>query len=359
MRWLFAFCGVVAALVVFGGFVRLTRSGLSIVEWKPVTGVVPPIGEQAWRDAFAAYQRGPEFRLVNSSMTLGDFRRIFLIEWLHRLIARLAGLAFLVPFAVFVARGRIPRRDLRPYLAMGSLFVLQAVAGWVMVASGLDSRPSVSHINLSVHLLLAITLFALALWTALDHRSAPLVPRRRSRWSRPSRLAAGFLAVLAVQILYGGFTAGLEAGWVSDTWPLMLGSLVPDTAFGSLGDLVESPITVMWIHRWLAFVVGAMAVVAAAGARERRTDTDVRRGTMAMVVLVGVQIVLGIATVMTSVNIALAMAHQATAIALFGSGVFTLHRLRTLDAATVAAEARLAADDGDGAGDREAVSPSR
>ena len=119
MRWLFAFSGVVAALIVFGGFVRLTRSGLSIVEWKPVTGVVPPIGEQAWHDAFAAYRRSPEFLIVNSSMTLDEFQRIFLIEWLHRLIARLAGFAFLIPFAVFVARRRIPRRDLGPYLAMG------------------------------------------------------------------------------------------------------------------------------------------------------------------------------------------------------------------------------------------------
>ncbi|MCB1269041.1 MAG: COX15/CtaA family protein, partial [Microthrixaceae bacterium] len=182
MRWLFAFSGVVAALIVFGGFVRLTRSGLSIVEWKPVTGVMPPIGEQAWHDAFAAYRRSPEFLIVNSSMTLDEFQRIFLIEWLHRLIARLAGFAFLIPFAVFVARRRIPRRDLGPYLAMGSLFVLQAVAGWVMVASGLESRPSVSHINLSVHLLLAFTLFALALWTALEHRSAPVVPRRGAVW---------------------------------------------------------------------------------------------------------------------------------------------------------------------------------
>ena len=331
MRWLFAFSGVVAALIVFGGFVRLTRSGLSIVEWKPVTGVMPPIGEQAWHDAFAAYRRSPEFLIVNSSMTLDEFQRIFLIEWLHRLIARLAGFAFLIPFAVFVARRRIPRRDLGPYLAMGSLFVLQAVAGWVMVASGLESRPSVSHINLSAHLLLAFTLFALALWTGLDHRSAPVVPRRGAVWSRSSRLVAGFVAVLAVQILYGGFTAGLKAGWVSNTWPLMLGAVVPETAFGSGADLVESPITVMWIHRWLAFAVAAMAVVSALGARERRADTDVRRGTDAMVGLVCVQILLGIATVMTSVNMALALLHQATAIALFASGVFTLHRLRSLD----------------------------
>lgn len=332
MRWLFTFSGIVAVLVVYGGFVRLTRSGLSIVEWKPVTGVIPPIGEQAWRDAFAEYRRTPEFIHVNSSMTLGEFQQIFTIEWLHRLIARLAGFAYAIPFFTFLALKRIPRRDLGVYLVMGSLFVLQAIAGWVMVASGLRDRPSVSHINLAVHLLMALSLFALALWTALDHRFWPSVPRRRARWSLLSWLTAGFVGVLLVQIAYGGFTAGLKAGHVSDTWPKMFGSWLPSGLFSSLTDLVATPATIVFIHRWFAFVVATVALVLGVAAFRRQTDAMIRRGVVALASLVCLQIVLGITTVLTSVNEVLALSHQSTAVAILAAGLFVLHRVRALDA---------------------------
>ncbi|MBS1836063.1 MAG: COX15/CtaA family protein [Actinobacteria bacterium] len=344
MRWLFTFSGVVALLIVFGGFVRLTRSGLSIVQWDPVTGVVPPIGHRAWTEAFAAYRRSPEFIKVNASMTLGEFQRIYTIEWVHRLIARLAGFAFAVPFFVFLARKRIPRRDLAPYLVMGSLFVLQAVAGWLMVASGLKDRPSVSHINLSVHLLLAFTLLGVAAWTALGHRCWPDLPRRRAPWSAASKLAAAFIAALLVQIAYGGLTAGLKAGHVSDTWPKMLGAFVPDTAFESISGLVESPITVMFVHRWFAFLVATLAVAVAVVVLRQPTSTEARRGVIVLVALVGAQIVLGIATVLTSVDELLALGHQANAIGLFGVGVFVAHRVRALDSARLVDDATEAWD---------------
>lgn len=338
MRWLFAFCGVVAVLIVFGGFVRLTRSGLSIVEWDPVTGVLPPIGAKAWNRAFAEYQRSPEFIKVNSDMSLGEFKRIFTIEWVHRLVARLAGFAYAVPFLLFAVRKRIPRRDLGVYVAMGSLFVLQAVAGWVMVASGLKDRPSVSHFNLTVHLLLAFTLLGLALWSALDHlrglRDRTGQPAAARGWSRQSALVAGFLAVLGVQIAYGGFTAGLKAGHVSDTWPKMFGVLVPAKLFGSVTDLFEAPATIVFIHRWFAFVVAAMAGLVAVVARSRWADPGVRRAVLGLLGVIVVQIVLGIVTVLTSVQMAVALLHQTTAIALFGVTVFLLHRLRSLDAAS-------------------------
>ncbi len=331
LRWLFTFSGVVALLVVFGGFVRLTRSGLSITEWKPVTGVIPPIGERAWQDAFAEYQRTPEFIHVNSSMTLAEFQRIFTIEWLHRLIARLAGFAYAIPFFTFLALKRIPRRDLAVYLAMGSLFVLQAIAGWVMVASGMKDRPSVSHINLAVHLLMALMLFAIAWWTALSHKFSPSVPRRGARWSTMSRLTAAFVGALVVQIAYGGFTAGLKAGHVSDTWPKMFGSWLPAGLFSSFGDLVEAPATIVFIHRWFAFVVATVAVAVAIVALRHSTEATVRRGVIALVSLVCLQIVLGVTTVLTSVNEVLALSHQTTAVALLAAGVFVLHRVRALD----------------------------
>lgn len=341
MRWLCCFCAVVAALIMFGGFVRLTRSGLSIVEWDPVTGVIPPIGEGGWAQAFAEYRRSPEFLKVNSSMTLAEFQQIYLIEWLHRLVARMAGFAYAIPLFVFIARRRIPRCDLPAYLAMGSLFVVQAIAGWVMVASGLDDRPSVSHFNLTVHLLLAFLLLGLTLWAALEHRQGLTAPThapdevpasgtRPPRWSTSSRVVAGLLAVLLVQIAYGGFTAGLKAGHVSDTWPQMLGAYVPAGLLRSATDLVESPATIVFVHRWFAFATAAAAVVAAVVVR-RRTDPASRRTTTALVVLIGAQILLGIATVLSSVDTAIALAHQATAIALFSVTVLLMHRSRCLD----------------------------
>ena len=353
-RWLFLFCGVVALLIVFGGFVRLTRSGLSIVEWDPVTGVVPPIGHDAWEDVFAEYQRSPEFHKVNSAMTLDEFRRIFLIEWFHRLIARLAGFAYALPLVYFLVRRRIPRRDLAVYVVMGSLFVLQAVAGWVMVASGLKDRPSVSHFNLAVHLVLAFTLLGIALWTALSQRAAAREgPGGRGPWNRSSRVAAAFVAVLGVQVLYGGFTAGLKAGHVSDTWPLMFGRLLPAGLFSSVTDLFEAPATIVFIHRWFAFAVAAAALwLAAVILRDRRSDAEARLAVWALLSAIGAQIVLGVLTVLTGVNPAIALAHQATAIAVFSGGIAVLHRLRLLDVADSEVGIRLPEGAGGGRLDR-------
>lgn len=332
MRWLFAFCGVVAVLIVFGGFVRLTRSGLSITEWDPATGIIPPIGDRAWHEAFTRYRASPEYLKVNSSMTLDEFRRIFLIEWLHRLVARLAGLAFAIPLAVFLARRRIPRRDLGPYLVMGMLFVLQAIAGWLMVASGLEDRPSVSHYNLTVHLLLAFTLLALALWAALDHQAGGARPPVGRPWTRSSKAAAGFLTVVVLQIAYGGMTAGLKAGYVSNTWPLMLGRLVPANLLDSPLDLVESPTTIAFVHRWFAFAVLTAAAALALATRPRWSDPTVRRAAAGLVAAVCLQVALGITTVLTSVKSTVALSHQAGAIVVFAAGLALLHRLRALDA---------------------------
>ncbi len=167
MIWLFIFAFIVAFLVVFGGFVRLTRSGLSITEWNPISGAVPPIGQQAWQEEFSKYQQTPEFKLVNSNMTLEEYKYIFYIEWIHRFIARLAGLVYAIPVFFFLFTKRIPFKEFGIYFAMGMLFIAQAFAGWIMVASGLVDRPSVSHFNLTIHLLLALSLLGLSFWVAL------------------------------------------------------------------------------------------------------------------------------------------------------------------------------------------------
>lgn len=330
MNWLFIFTFIVAFLIVFGGYVRLTRSGLSITEWNPISGSVPPLNEIAWQEEFAKYRQTPEFIKVNFNMTLEEYQYIFYIEWIHRLIARLAGLAYAVPVFYFLFTKRIPLREFGIYFVMGILFIAQAVAGWVMVASGLVDRPSVSHFNLTIHLLLALTLLALALWTALGHKFG-FPDSGRAGWSTPSKLTLGFFILLIVQITYGGFTAGLKAGHVSDTWPLMFGMLIPPNLFNSFINILGSPQTIVFIHRWFAFVVMAAVVYVYYIVRKNNHQPDLLKGLQWLVAAVSLQIILGIFTVVSFVNIVIALLHQATAIALFALTIYFIHRFRALD----------------------------
>jgi cytochrome c oxidase assembly protein subunit 15 len=332
MKWLFFFAGVVAFLVVFGGFVRLTRSGLSIVEWNPISGSLPPIGEAAWQAEFAKYQQTPEYLKVNTGMTLEEYKYIFYIEWIHRNIARLAGLAYAIPVFYFLFKKAIPWREFGIYFVMGLLFISQAVAGWIMVASGLVDRPAVSHFNLTIHLLLALTLFSLALWTALGHRFGFPQAGRKVKWSLVSKLALAAFALLVIQITYGGFTAGLKAGHVSDTWPLMFGKWIPPGLFSSFVNLFESPQTIVFIHRWFAWV-GLVAVPAVFWVVKRQNyPPEIQKGLLWLTGVVALQITLGVLTVLSYVNIVIALIHQANAIVLVGLAVYFLHRFRALDA---------------------------
>src|SRR5215208_5497122 len=254
MNWLFLFAFLVAFLVIFGGFVRLTRSGLSITEWNPISGSVPPMGEQAWQEEFTKYQQTPEFKQINFNMTLEEYKYIFYMEWIHRFIARLAGLVYAIPVFYFLFTKKIPLRDFGIYLVMGLLFIAQAAAGWAMVASGLVDRPSVSHFNLTIHLLLALSLLGLSLWTAFGHKYGFPDKNKEAKWSLPSRFALVSFILLIVQISYGAMTAGLKAGHVSDTWPLMLGKLIPPNLFSSWLNFFETPQTIVFIHRWFGFL---------------------------------------------------------------------------------------------------------
>lgn len=331
MKWLYVFAFVVAFLIVFGGFVRLTRSGLSIVEWNPISGVVPPIGEQAWLEEFAKYRQTPEYLQVNTGMTLEEYKYIFYIEWIHRLIARLAGLAYAIPVFYFLFKKTIPWKEFGIYFAMGMLFISQAFAGWIMVASGLVDRPSVSHFNLTIHLLLALTLFGLALWTALGHQYGFPPAGNKAKWSMPSKLALTYFVVLILQITYGGMTAGLKAGHVSSTWPLMFGKLIPPNLFGSFINLLESPQTIVFIHRWLAWLVLFAAAWMFFTARRQNYHGEIKNGLLWLLAAVALQITLGILTILSFVNIVIALLHQATAVGLFALGVYFIHRFRALD----------------------------
>ena len=331
MNWLFIFAGIVAFLVVFGGFVRLTRSGLSITEWNPIRGTVPPMGEHDWQEEFAKYQQTPEFKQVNFNMDLQEYKYIFWIEWFHRFIARFAGLFYAIPVFYFLFTKKLPFKEFGIYFIMGMLFISQAFAGWVMVASGLVDRPSVSHFNLTVHLLLALSLLGLALWTALSHKFGFPESGKKAKWSLPSKLALISFVILMVQIIYGGFTAGLKAGHVSNTWPLMLGRLIPPHLFDPLMNIFESPQTIIFIHRWFAWL-GLLAVVYAFWVvRKQNYPADIRYGLKWLIALVSLQILLGIFTVLSFVNIMVALIHQANAILLFALAVYFVHRFRALD----------------------------
>jgi len=331
MKWLIFFSFVVAFLIVFGGFVRLTRSGLSIVEWNPISGVFPPIGQQAWQEEFTKYQQTPEYIQINSSMTLPEYQFIFYIEWIHRLIARLAGLVYAIPVFYFLFRKAIPWKEFGIYFIMGMLFISQALAGWIMVASGLNDRPAVSHFNLTIHLLLALTLLGLSLWTALGHNYGFPNSTKKSSWSTPSRWAGVYFTILILQIAYGGMTAGLKAGHVSSTWPLMFGKWIPPNLFNSFINLLESPQTIVFIHRWLAWLVLTAALIMVAYARRQHYLGEIRNGLWLLVGAVALQITLGVLTILSYVNIVFALLHQATAIGLFALGVYFIHRFRSLD----------------------------
>ncbi len=330
-HWLFIFAAVVAFLVVFGGFVRLTRSGLSIVEWNPISGTVPPLSQAAWQEEFAKYQQSPEFKQINFNMTLEQYQYIFWVEWIHRFIARMAGLVYAIPVFYFLFTKRIPFKEFGIYFVMGLLFISQAFAGWIMVASGLNDRPAVSHFNLTIHLLLALSLLGLALWTAFGHKYGFRAPGKKIKWSSPSKLALTYFVLLILQISYGGMTAGLKAGHVSSTWPLMFGKLIPPNLFISIVDLVETPQTIVFIHRWFAFAVLIAALVMYNQARKENYHVETRNGLLWLVAAVALQITLGILTIVSFVNIVLAQLHQATAVGLFALGVYFIHRFRAQD----------------------------
>jgi heme a synthase len=335
MNWIVAFGSFAVLLVVYGGFVRLTRSGLSIVEWNPVMGAVPPLTQTAWQAEFARYQLSPEYRQINFDMTLAQYKEIYLIEWFHRILARLAGLIFAIPFVIFVIRGQIPWKELGVYLVMGVLFLAQAVMGWIMVSSGLVDRPSVSHFLLTAHLFLALILIGFSVWTALGHKYGFPDTAVPAKWSTASKVTLTGLILLLIQIAYGGFTAGLKAGHVSDTWPTMLGRWIPGGMLSqiqpALSNLVSAPLTVVFIHRWFAFIVLIAAAIVYWIVREGAGGTALVNALGLLVGLTVLQIALGIAVVLTRVQIEIAMLHQLNAIGLFAVTVYLLNRLRTRD----------------------------
>lgn len=325
IRWLWVVGLMVFAMVVVGGITRLTESGLSITEWKPVSGAIPPLSHAEWAAAFEKYQQIPEYKEINgpAGMTLSDFKFIFFWEWVHRLLGRLIGVAFALPLAWFWVKKQIPQGYKPRLLALLALGGLQGAIGWWMVSSGLSERTDVSHYRLAVHLLAALFILAGIVWTALD------LDQWRKGNHRPARLT-GFGAavggILFVQLLFGAWVAGLNAGYVSNTWPLMNDRFFPegiDMARGALSALVNDPYLTHFVHRWWAWVLVAALILLA----RRVKAMHVRRASIAIHSAFGVQILLGIATVLSGINIALAVLHQAVGASVVAATVWGIHVL--------------------------------
>ncbi|WP_423141384.1 COX15/CtaA family protein [Parablastomonas sp. CN1-191] len=306
-RWLLVVAALIVAIVAVGGITRLTESGVSITEWKPVAGALPPLNQAQWQAEFDAYRQTPQFTQVNgpAGMTLATYKTIFFWEWVHRLLARAIGLALVAVIAAFAWRRRIPAGYLPRLLALVALVGLQGAIGWWMVESGIVNDVRVSHFRLALHLLTALVTLAGVVWTALD-----LLALRDGRPpARLRRIGVAALAVLAVQVLLGAFVAGLRAGHVAADWPLMNGALVPDGidwSQGALHAFAYDPFLLHFVHRWWAWVVVAVLVVLA---RRVKQGGD-RRASIAIHAAFGTQILLGIATVMSGIALWLAVAHQ-------------------------------------------------
>lgn len=320
---------LVVVMVVVGGFVRLSRAGLSIVEWDVVTGVLPPIGNEAWEQSFSEYQLTPEYKYVNEGMSLGDYQRIFYYEWAHRLIARLAGLFVVIPLLWFMWKGRLNLRSSVRYWAIAALFAVQGTIGWVMVSSGLRDRPAVSHFRLTIHLLAALLLLGIVGWMALDRiRAERTADSNNSSLTRSGRvLAWTLLTIVVLQIAYGGLVAGLKAGYLSNTWPLMFGSLIPSgllTTYDPWWHNFVEPLGSHWVHRWLAFLVAGVGLSLIATAW--RTNKGVLRlGLIWLAASLTVQILLGIYVVLLGVPKWLALAHQAVGVIVFCVALIITH----------------------------------
>jgi len=332
--WLWSVAALIFAMVLVGGATRLTESGLSITEWQPVTGTLPPLSEAAWQAEFEKYQAIPQYHALNQGMSLADFKTIFWWEWSHRLLGRLILAAFLLPFLWFLWRGWIEPGLRRPLWAIFGLGALQGAVGWWMVASGLAGRIEVSQYRLALHLTLACLIYVAILWAAERQRAAP------AHAAVPLRLRAGAAALLVLvlaQIYLGALVAGLRAGLIYNTWPAIDGGFVPDATrlffdHPLWRNFFENTLTVQFDHRMLAYTVLLVALLHAADALRARVAAS---GAVRLACAVTLQAALGVWTLLEQAPLALALTHQAMALVVL--------TLASLHAARVSARAQVSA----------------
>jgi cytochrome c oxidase assembly protein subunit 15 len=331
VAWLATCCALVFAMVVAGGVTRLTHSGLSITEWQPIVGTLPPMSAADWSEAFAKYQATPEFRDVNPRMTLDEFKGIYWWEYFHRLLGRAIGIVFLVPYLWFLARGRIPRGYAWPLAGVFVLGALQGGVGWFMVQSGLIDSPRVSPFRLTAHLGLAFAIFGAMLWIALSlafpRRADRLAPAVRAA----RRFAFAFAALVFVMVLSGGFVAGIRAGFAYNTFPLMNGAVVPPEIMMLApwwSNFFWNMATVQFDHRAIAWLLALTAPLLWWQLRGASLPARARSGGTALVAMLALQVALGIATLLNVVPLPLAALHQAGASLVFAFALNVAHALR-------------------------------
>ncbi|NIV17350.1 MAG: heme A synthase [Woeseiaceae bacterium] len=325
--WLLVVCALVFVMVVLGGVTRLTGSGLSMVDWRPVTGWLPPLSNAEWQRVFEMYQQSPEFQKLNSHMDVNDFKGIFWLEYLHRLLGRTIGLAFALPFVFFFVRGYIVRREWPKYLLMFVLGGLQGVLGWYMVKSGLVDNPHVSQYRLTAHLVAAFLIYAYMFWVAMS-LLFPKNKAARHPWFGKSLALTG---LISLTVISGGFVAGLKAGKIYNTFPMMGDYWLPPGLMAlepAWRNFTENLTTVQFDHRLLA--IATFVLIVAAWVRMRHADLPARARPAAHALLhtAALQVALGIATLLLAVPIVLGAAHQGVAMLLFTVSLYLTHSLR-------------------------------
>jgi heme a synthase len=334
--WLWSGAALTFLILVVGGITRLTQSGLSIVDWNPVMGAIPPLNDAQWQQAFDRYRQFPEYQQLRRGMTMSEFQFIFFWEYLHRMVARLIGLVFIIPFLFFVARGYLNRPLVVRSLILFALGGLQGFLGWYMVSSGLVDQPHVSQFRLGIHLSIAFAIFGGCLWFARDLAVRPEREREEiatdaRRWLHRALLAVG--ALFGIQVFWGALVAGLKAGYAFNTFPLMNGRWLPPNMFAlepALLNFVENPFTVQWVHRVLGTLLLAVAVILYFRVRSRLSHPGLLGYNRAFLWLIVAQFGLGVSTLLLAVPVVLGVAHQAMAMVIFGVWLDWLHRVHNM-----------------------------
>lgn len=329
--WLLTCCAIIFGMIILGGVTRLTGSGLSMVEWAPIMGILPPLNDKEWQDAFYLYQQFPEYQLKNFHMSVHDFKSIFWFEYGHRLLGRSIGIFFLLPFLYFLFKGKIEKALTPKLIIMFVLGGLQGLMGWYMVKSGLVNDPRVSQYRLTAHLGLAVAIYAYMLWVALGLLYPRMNKVREEAVRKLGRLSLSITALIIITILSGGFVAGTHAGFAFNTFPLMNGQLIPDGLFEMTPlwhNFFENIITVQFNHRVMATLLFLIVPFFWFKAGKLDLHPLANAGRHLLLVALFLQITLGISTLLLVVPVALGAAHQAGAIVLLTSALFVSQQLR-------------------------------
>ena len=328
--WLLSGCALLFIMVMVGGITRLTNSGLSMTDWHLVTDTFPPLSEEKWVDAFEEYKKFPEYQKINihNDFTLSDYQFIYFWEWFHRFIGRIIGMVFFIPFVYFLIKKKLDTSTIKKCIVLLLMGAFQGFLGWYMVKSGLIDNPDVSHYRLALHLTFAFITFAYTLWVALDL----IYPTKNEIIISLRTIARIALVVLIIQIIYGGFVAGLNAGLIHNHWPLMSdGQFIHDSVFieqsSLLKNFTEGKSGVQFIHRTFAYVVVAMMFLLYFKSKKHSLNALQQKGIYTLLSIVLIQFSLGVFTLLFNVPLWLGLAHQLVAFVLLSAMVFTLHRL--------------------------------